>query len=171
MRPAQKAPENNFPARESLLPPVASMRPAQKAPENVLIAARKPGRISGFNEAGAKSAGKRQRLGRAPERVRHASMRPAQKAPENERQDRRGLSRLRRFNEAGAKSAGKRDPQLSRHHSTSRFNEAGAKSAGKLRVLKMFTIMNNRSFNEAGAKSAGKRSWMSNGAHCRGQLQ
>ena len=83
------------------------MRPAQKAPENQGTFTKHGCEWVGFNEAGAKSAGKRDRL-RARQPVIHdASMRPAQKAPENP-----GISgSLRRrhagFNEAGAKSAGK----------------------------------------------------------------
>ena len=83
MRPAQKAPENLRAAEirvKAHLP--ASMRPAQKAPENVASPIRRLDRLIGFNEAGAKSAGKR--------RGRRVSC---------------GCARS--FNEAGAKSAGK----------------------------------------------------------------
>ena len=84
------------------------MRPAQKAPENILKAEAKEARAAGFNEAGAKSAGK-----------------PS-----------RGCGCTRkwpRFNEAGAKSAGKPLYLLQRGGSPApSFNEAGAKSAGKL---------------------------------------
>ena len=59
------------------------MRPAQKAPENTEIMLNSLERDINFNEAGAKSAGKRG--GPHPERREPcaASMRPAQKAPEN----------------------------------------------------------------------------------------
>ena len=58
------------------------MRPAQKAPENPFCFApfRLPSRR--FNEAGAKSAGKRLRVSFDAANP-DASMRPAQKAPEN----------------------------------------------------------------------------------------
>ena len=59
------------------------MRPAQKAPENGGQKIPPVGRPCGFNEAGAKSAGKRRGLGEAQAGGRTASMRPAQKAPEN----------------------------------------------------------------------------------------
>ena len=59
------------------------MRPAQKAPENRGSLDSLRTYPSRFNEAGAKSAGKR--AGRQPveHEARLASMRPAQKAPEN----------------------------------------------------------------------------------------
>ena len=59
------------------------MRPAQKAPENRPERQGCRGTSPRFNEAGAKSAGKRVALclRRADEQI--ASMRPAQKAPEN----------------------------------------------------------------------------------------
>ena len=60
MRPAQKAPENELRVAALGRRAAASMRPAQKAPENdeaALSVARKNG---SFNEAGAKSAGKRE---------------------------------------------------------------------------------------------------------------
>ena len=59
------------------------MRPAQKAPENSALPHCGGGNLQGFNEAGAKSAGKQDLNGL------------------------RGAGRYR-FNEAGAKSAGKR---------------------------------------------------------------
>ena len=60
------------------------MRPAQKAPENRIFAlSRAAGEID-FNEAGAKSAGKRADLVHGPSELGFTSMRPAQKAPEND---------------------------------------------------------------------------------------
>ena len=116
-----------------LVPVRASMRPAQKAPENLYPAVPGSDYTFRFNEAGAKSAGKHAHVGsedlptgrfneagaksagkpvrRPPGPRRHdpASMRPAQKAPEN--LDRRILEwrPALRFNEAGAKSAGKQE--------------------------------------------------------------
>ena len=83
MRPAQKAPENDLvlDGQGLLLP--ASMRPAQKAPENRRGRGRCRDWSCSFNEAGAKSAGKRGCSCRCPESCSTASMRPAQKAPEN----------------------------------------------------------------------------------------
>ena len=106
------------------------MRPAQKAPENGRGGGRRRPDGRCFNEAGAKSAGKReddrhgidlpcsfneagaksagkQWMQRGMQASARASMRPAQKAPENT-----GIAGRRRltvsgFNEAGAKSAGK----------------------------------------------------------------
>ena len=83
------------------------MRPAQKAPENQGMSRRLAAAWSGFNEAGAKSAGK----------LRQEGLR---------RHPRIG------FNEAGAKSAGKRSAARPGPSRWPRFNEAGAKSAGKL---------------------------------------
>ena len=59
------------------------MRPAQKAPENTHILLLDARAFLGFNEAGAKSAGKR--VGDVLDWQANvmASMRPAQKAPEN----------------------------------------------------------------------------------------
>ena len=59
MRPAQKAPENSGSGVEAFQNPPASMRPAQKAPENGIPSRRSSPAGSSFNEAGAKSAGKR----------------------------------------------------------------------------------------------------------------
>ena len=59
MRPAQKAPENADRQMHRHGASVASMRPAQKAPENARDAAKDIDLGAGFNEAGAKSAGKR----------------------------------------------------------------------------------------------------------------
>ena len=63
------------------------MRPAQKAPENRGAQFRSGRPFGGFNEAGAKSAGKRSRSFRCPFLKPLASMRPAQKAPENKRDE------------------------------------------------------------------------------------
>ena len=107
------------------------MRPAQKAPENwtAMISPCDP--RSGFNEAGAKSAGKQiGRLFRIRPRA-GASMRPAQKAPENLNALGTAGSPYGGFNEAGAKSAGKPRSARWRPRASSSFNEAGAKSAGK----------------------------------------
>ena len=111
MRPAQKAPENEPVGNAQITADRASMRPAQKAPENARGQAAAPRKRICFNEAGAKSAGKRKsRRSRRPwvscfneagaksagkppgwrsgstARDR-ASMRPAQKAPENRSAD------------------------------------------------------------------------------------
>ena len=83
------------------------MRPAQKAPENVPLSTKQGGFRDCFNEAGAKSAGKRGRRGAFRPPHAGASMRPAQKAPENTSIPKRNWTRRRSFNEAGAKSAGK----------------------------------------------------------------
>ena len=60
MRPAQKAPENLLDVVDRLLDKIdTSMRPAQKAPENGRLARGRSAALVDFNEAGAKSAGKR----------------------------------------------------------------------------------------------------------------
>ena len=59
MRPAQKAPENQDRHRRRGHRAAASMRPAQKAPENGAEDCQPQSCNDGFNEAGAKSAGKR----------------------------------------------------------------------------------------------------------------
>ena len=82
------------------------MRPAQKAPENNRCLRRRCRSCRGFNEAGAKSAGKPARTFAEP-RKRSC------------------------FNEAGAKSAGKPARTFAEPRKRSCFNEAGAKSAGK----------------------------------------
>ena len=107
------------------------MRPAQKAPENAMADDFHEFVMTGFNEAGAKSAGKR----RPPCRSRRCR---------------------RRFNEAGAKSAGKRPPPSGRPMRIKSFNEAGAKSAGKPATVALQQDSASDCFNEAGAKSAGK---------------
>ena len=131
MRPAQKAPENDFVEILDDLHCFTSMRPAQKAPENSRRDGAVPGGFSYFNEAGAKSAGKRRGCRRFPSENIHfneagaksagklatgkrigpmpniTSMRPAQKAPENESKMPNILTHRENFNEAGAKSAGK----------------------------------------------------------------
>ena len=58
MRPAQKAPENLKDGTNMVLGFQASMRPAQKAPENGSFLDGIRSDVPGFNEAGAKSAGK-----------------------------------------------------------------------------------------------------------------
>ena len=84
MRPAQKAPENFVLLGEGTLKVNnASMRPAQKAPENTTRRVRASAGARCFNEAGAKSAGKRLSWASVREVERFTSMRPAQKAPEN----------------------------------------------------------------------------------------
>ena len=62
MRPAQKAPENAIERLEQKNLVYASMRPAQKAPENFTSLRQWKIIDEGFNEAGAKSAGKRRCL-------------------------------------------------------------------------------------------------------------
>ena len=59
MRPAQKAPENRAARQPGMQMMRASMRPAQKAPENRRAGHRCENSRPRFNEAGAKSAGKR----------------------------------------------------------------------------------------------------------------
>ena len=59
MRPAQKAPENLFFVLAMREADGASMRPAQKAPENRWTKEEADFLLDCFNEAGAKSAGKR----------------------------------------------------------------------------------------------------------------
>ena len=83
MRPAQKAPENSDESEHCRLLYRASMRPAQKAPENRVDFNLPSEYTSSFNEAGAKSAGKRLPADRFMATIIGASMRPAQKAPEN----------------------------------------------------------------------------------------
>ena len=65
----------------------------------------------GFNEAGAKSAGKLRLRPSVVVGEAGASMRPAQKAPENRAGVGTHDTRLSGFNEAGAKSAGKREEE------------------------------------------------------------
>ena len=64
------------------------------------------GRRCNFNEAGAKSAGKRLDPARTGSGF-DTSMRPAQKAPENASSSALLSAESTHFNEAGAKSAGK----------------------------------------------------------------
>ena len=64
--------------------------------------------IKGFNEAGAKSAGKLMHVLDRRDIKPPASMRPAQKAPENRTSGWPRWPARSSFNEAGAKSAGKR---------------------------------------------------------------
>ena len=116
------------------------MRPAQKAPENNRCLRRRCRSCRGFNEAGAKSAGKRPQQERTGAQ-RHtsfneagaksagklrcqvlntlshnaASMRPAQKAPENNPGSWPGIGPRSCFNEAGAKSAGKQPRVMARY--------------------------------------------------------
>ena len=110
MRPAQKAPENISaePTRRSRS---AGFNEAGAKSAGKLSAARPAdlGRAlsAGFNEAGAKSAGKRSVLIAVSGSFCRASMRPAQKAPENISAEPTRRSRSAGFNEAGAKSAGK----------------------------------------------------------------
>ena len=59
------------------------MRPAQKAPENAAACRTEVPAPMGFNEAGAKSAGKQWVCSESLTPRKDASMRPAQKAPEN----------------------------------------------------------------------------------------
>ena len=91
------------------------MRPAQKAPENPAGPGGDGVASRSFNEAGAKSAGKRGRAFRPRRRLLAASMRPAQKAPENRLRPGRNQPGVLRFNEAGAKSAGKRPRRREGH--------------------------------------------------------
>ena len=84
------------------------MRPAQKAPENAKASNTPSTSTRDFNEAGAKSAGKRRGRLRRARPLLPTSMRPAQKAPENRRIRTAMPVVLSHFNEAGAKSAGKR---------------------------------------------------------------
>ena len=73
------------------------MRPAQKAPENSWWISKRRAKSTRFNEAGAKSAGKRGAIATGGSTGTSASMRPAQKAPENTfevRQQRLGDSAL-----------------------------------------------------------------------------
>ena len=83
------------------------MRPAQKAPENDSDMPGVYGESQGFNEAGAKSAGKPDHLCEEGSQSLPASMRPAQKAPENDSDMPGVYGESQGFNEAGAKSAGK----------------------------------------------------------------
>ena len=108
MRPAQKAPENEFPVADGVRrSPRFNEAGAKSAGKHYEPGNCRWNRTSGFNEAGAKSAGKHEKVVINQVLQSMASMRPAQKAPENPRSCRLiGIISIC-FNEAGAKSAGK----------------------------------------------------------------
>ena len=134
-----------------------------------------------FNEAGAKSAGKRRRIRAHTDRAGRTSMRPAQKAPENAVDELSGAGAALVTSMRPAQKAPENHPDRRRRQTDVRnFNEAGAKSAGKplpWRISRGWrsdtsmrpaqkapenTAPNSTAsratthFNEAGAKSAGK---------------
>ena len=132
------------------------MRPAQKAPENGTSARESGRRTIHFNEAGAKSAGKR------PSRRNNlrlpvvTSMRPAQKAPENDavvewqrRQKATSMRSAQKAPENGMWITPMKIPSATSMRPAQKAPENNAKFDPALKK--------RMHFNEAGAKSAGKQ--------------